>query len=184
MTELNGETPETDLEDMPFRTVLELWTAVMEPLTEEWGRTITMHWATRIVTTYPEMRFADVPEFRDRFFAKADVLATILKEQIAGDDECLKRVSAEEDAMFNGRLYRSILTAWQKEFILWEMKWRVEDDAAALEMAAIAEIHKMFFGTGGLIGLLDSINLEFTDDDRDTLAAELQEIKEAYDGVL
>lgn len=169
-------------EERPYRTILEVWTAVLEPIAAERARRPNMQWSVRIVNAYPQVRYADMAPFKELYFAKAQRLADILQDSISVDDECLKRVDAAEDARYNGGIYRNVLTDWQKEFLLWELQWDADSEHAAVEVAAIAEIHKMFFDATGLVGLLDQIDLQFTDADRDALTAELQRVKEDFDG--
>lgn len=164
-----------------YRTILEIWSAVLKPSFSEKGQKVRPQWATRIVTGYPEVRFKDMDAFQETYYSRVQSLAAILNEVIATDDECLKRISAEEDAQFNGLLYRQVITDWQKQFLLWEMAWDCTDPEAAIDLASIAEVHKMFFDELGLISLLDQIDLQFTDADREALAAELQVVKDAAD---
>ena len=175
------DTREDDGGEGPYRTILEIWTAILRPIPVEREKRITPQWAVRIVATYEEIRFSDIPRYRDLFYDKSQLLADILDRHIATDDECLKRLDAEEDGQLNGPLYIAILTEWQKEVLSWELEWNVVDPWAAVELAAIAEVHRMFFDKTGLVSLLDQIDLEFTDDDREALAEELQLMKDAAD---
>jgi hypothetical protein len=43
-------------------------------------------------------------------------------------------------------------------------------------VAALSEVHSMFFSPEGVTGLLDQINFQFTDADRQLLQEELQEL--------
>ena len=165
-----------------YRTILELWREVLKPAENELGKKVLPQWGTRIVGSYPEIAFKDMPDFRDLYYTRILRLTKILVDLIATDDECLKRMSAEEDAQLNGMLYRQIITEWQKQFLTWEIEWDCESETAAIDIATMAEVHKMFFSQEGLITLLDQIGLEFTDADRETLAGELLMMKEAADG--
>ena len=165
-----------------YRTILELWAAVLKPAEGELGKKVLPQWGSRIVGNYPEISFKDLNDFRDMYYRRVMDLADILDYQIATDDECLKRISAEEDAQLNGLLYRTIIIEWQKQFLTWELDWDCTHPFAAISLASMAEVHKMFFSPEGLIGLLDQIDIQFTDDDREALAEELQELKDAVDG--
>ena len=164
-----------------YRTILEIWREVLKPVDAESRRKVTTQWAARLVGGYAEISFKDMTLFRDIFFAKVLVLSLILEDEIQSDDECLKRISPEEDAQLNGIIYRTLLTRWQKEFLSWELRWDCEQPYAAVELAALAEVHKMFFDPTGLISLLDQIGLEFTEADQTALQAELQALKDAVD---
>jgi hypothetical protein len=64
----------------------------------------------------------------------------------------------------------------------WELDWDCTDSAAGAELAAISEVHTMFFGDVGLTSLLDQISFEFTDMHRDALGMALLNYKESREG--
>lgn len=164
-----------------YHTILQVWQEVLKPAEAEKSKRITPQYANRICTTYNGLQFADMLEFRDRYFSKILQLASILDIEIATDDECLKLISPEEDIEHNSVHYLNVLTDWQKAFLQWELDWDCADPAAPIELAAISEVHRMFFDQNGLTALLDQIKFEFTDDDRDLLSAALQELREAQE---
>jgi hypothetical protein len=165
-----------------FHTILEVWRAILTPALDEKRSRITPQWASRICQKYPGMQFADMLEFRDRYFDKIEQLLALLSAEIETDDECLNRQTEEEDAEHNAGHYISILTDWQLAVLGWEMDWDCADPCAAIELAAIAETHEMFFGQTGLTALLDQINFEFTDMHRDALSLALQSYKDSREG--
>jgi hypothetical protein len=165
----------------PYHTILEVWREVLKPAKEErWAR-ITPQWANRIITTYNGLSFADMREFRDRYFDKIAELETILLGEIEGDDECLNLTKPEEDVEANSHHYMNILIDWQKTFLGWELAWETASPSAAIELAAISEVHRMFFDPNGLTALLDQIKFEFTDADRDLLASELEAMRDSQE---
>jgi len=165
----------------PYHAILEVWDAILKPAREERTKKVTPQWANRIVTAYTGIQFADMVEFRDRYFDKILQLHQILLDEIATDDECLNVEKAEEDVEKNSLRYLNLLINWQKAFLQWELDWDCTDPTAAVELGAISEVHRMFFNEDGIIALLDQIKFEFTDDDRDLLAAELNELREAQE---
>ena len=165
-----------------YHTILELWKSVIGPASREANTRITPQWATRIVNVYPGVTHADMVRFRDLFYERVTELANILDIEIEQDDESLKRTSAEEDAEENRGHYINVITMWQKAALLWELDWDCTSPDAAVGVAVMSEIHKMFFEQNGLIALLDQINLEFTDSDRDGLTSELEELRQAVEG--
>ena len=152
-----------------YHTILEVWREVLRPAASEQTKRITPQWATRVVNTYHGITYADMPAFRELYFGRILHLASILDDEIATDDECLKLTSAEEDVEHNVHHYLNVLFAWQMQFMQWEIEWDATSPTAAVEVAALAEVHKMFFDPQGLTALLDQINFQFTDTDRDTL---------------
>lgn len=166
-------------EGTQYHTVLEMWREVLKPIATERTKPITPQWANRIVTQFEGLSFQRMPIFRDRYYEFAQQLADILNGIIDEDDECLNLTSAEEDIAYNAANYKRVLTEWQKQVLTWELNWSTEDSDAAEQIAAMSEIHKMFFDTQGLVALLDQVNMVFTDEDREALAAELNTLKES-----
>lgn len=171
-----------DANSAPYNSILRIWAEVLKPAEQERYKKITPQWANRICTTYREINFDDVPKFRDHYFDKVLELANILDLEIATDDECLNVTSAEEDVEHNTVHYLNVLIDWQKALLSWELAWDCSDACAAVELAAISEVHRMFFDQNGLTALLDQIKFEMTDDHRDLLAATLQEMRDAQEG--
>lgn len=163
----------------PYHSILEVWREVLKPARTERLAKITPQWANRICTTYREVNFDDMLEFRDRYFDKIAELEDILAGEIESDDECLNVTKPEEDVEHNSHHYLNVLTNWQKTFLTWELEWDCADTDASIELAAISEVHRMFFDQNGITALLDQIKFEFSDNDRDLLAAELQELRDS-----
>ena len=171
-----------DANAAPYNSILRIWAEVLKPAEQERLKKITPQWANRICNTYREINFADVPKFRDHYFDKVLELANILDLEIATDDECLNVTTPEEDVQHNTFHYLNVLIDWQKALLSWELAWDCSDACAAVELAAISEVHRMFFDQNGLTALLDQIKFEMTDDHRDLLAASLQEMRDAQEG--
>ena len=165
-----------------FHPILQVWREILSPGHEASKESITPQWASRICSKHQQLTFADMPAFRDRYFAKIAELEGILYAVIEADDECLNQATAEEDASYNSDNYITVLTEWQVTVLGWELDWDCTDPAAAAELAAVSEVHTMFFGELGLTSLLDQINFEFTDMHRDALALALQSYKESREG--
>lgn len=181
-TELTVEDILAEADATPYHSILEVWREVLKPAVAERTVKITPQWANRICSSYREINFADVPAFRDEYFDKIEELNDILKVEIATDDECLNVNTAEEDVERNGHHYLNLLIDWQKALLQWELDWGTADERAAVQLAAIAEVHRMFFDNTGLTSLLDNIKFEVSDADRDVLAAALQELRESQEG--
>jgi hypothetical protein len=167
-----------------YHTILEVWREVLRPAASEQTKRITPQWATRVIGTYHDITYADMPAFRELYFGKIMHLAEILDDEIATDDECLNLTSAEEDVEENTPHYLNVLFAWQMQFMQWEIEWDAVSPTAAIEVAALAEVHKMFFDPQGITALLDQINFQFTDTDRDTLGELLASLIEDADSFI
>jgi hypothetical protein len=181
-TELTVQDILDDAGQAPYHTILEVWREVLRPAERERYKKITPQWANRIVATYREIAYQDVPIFRDAYFDKIAQLQEILDNEIASDDECLNQTSPEEDVEYNSNHYLNILIDWQKAFLYWELAWDCTDQYAPMELAAISEIHRMIFDNTGLTSLLDNIQFQFTEDDQTMLVAVLQDIRDSQEG--
>ena len=162
-------------EPQTFRPILLIWREVLAPAKDEMTAKVTATWANRIVSSYQEVQFADMEEFRTRYFTKLLHLASILEEEIDTDEDCLTYNEPAEDAEQNSHHYKNLLMYWQMTFLQWEMEWETTDIWAAVELAAISEIHKMFFGQTGITQFLDNIGFEYTEADQESMTAALNE---------
>jgi hypothetical protein len=169
-------------EDVPYNTILRVWREVLAPAEDERKARVTPQWASRICSSYHGVSFADMPAFKDLYFDKIRDLALVVDAEIESDAECLNMMTAEEDVEHNSHHYLNILVNWQLTFLQWELDWDPVNVWAAVEIAAIAEIHKMFFDQTGLSALLDNIQFEVTDADREYMANALQALKDAREG--
>lgn len=159
----------------PYRSLLEIWRAVIEPAAHGEMRKdpISPQWATKMVTTYPGIGFADVEGIHHGVFDLAAELGELLDEEIATDDECLKVISAEEDVEQNSGHYRNMLIAWQTHLMLLELSWNPSDPGAAVDLAVMSEVQQMFLGQTGLVAHLDTIGFQYTEEDQAELSQRL-----------
>ena len=176
--------PEDDGEKEPYRSLLEIWRAVLEPAVkgEMVNDPISPQWATKMVTTYPQITFKDTAHIHVGVFEKAAELAKILDDEIATDDECLNVMSAEEDREHNSQHYLNLLAGWQIRLLEHELDWNPEDDDAALALAIWSEVQQMFLGQTGLVAHLDRIGFQFTEDDSTELQRKLNDAKQHWLG--
>ena len=161
-----------------YHTILEVWREVLAPAMAEAGKRVTPAWANSIVTRYPEITFADMEAFRDLYFNRIEELRQLLLEEIRTDEDCLTYSSPEEDRAENAQHYRNMLRVWQQAILAWELGWNCKDPKAGVDMGALAEVHKMFFGETGLVAYLDNIKFEFSEDDQRELAEVLNQQRE------
>jgi hypothetical protein len=166
-------------EEAPFHSILEVWRTILSPARGQIGKPITPQWANRMVQTYPGLTYADTVHLADLYYDRIGVLGDILALEIATDDECLKVITPAEDVEQNNHHYLNVIVDWQKQFLQWELDWDPTAADAAIDIASLSEVHKMFFDQTGLLSLLEQISFEFTDADRDLLAEELQAMREA-----
>lgn len=178
--ELTVEDIINDAEQAPFNPVLKIWLEVLDASKQVRREKINPQWALRVCTSHTGMTFKDMPAYRDVYYAKIDELTEALRSEIDDDDECFNVTSAEEDAENNSVHYLNVLFTWQKQILGWELDWDCTADDAAVELAAIVEVHKMFFGEVGLTSLLDQINFEFPDTVQEQLMLELEELKQNW----
>ena len=164
-------------ESHPYTPVLNVWKEILDGSEAVRQERVTPQWANRITTQYKGIYFDAMPLYRDLYYVKIDELRAVLQTEIDSDEECLKYPSIEEDKEHNSYHYMNVIIGWQKAILSWELDWDCTDIDAAIEFAAISEVHKMFFGDTGLTSLLDQINFEFNETAQQLLLAELEELK-------
>lgn len=171
-------------QEAPYFPLLRVWRQVLEPAAAEATKKVTPQWANRMVSKYADLHFADMNELRDRYFGKIEALRQILLAEIETDDEAESPTTVLEDLEQNAGHYKALLIAWQVQLMQWELEWTCTDPHAAAELAAIGEVHTMFFGSPsgapGLVAHLENIRFEFTDADQAELAQALAEVRESY----
>jgi hypothetical protein len=176
LAQLDAE-PAGEPGEVNYHPILQVWREILKPAYDELGARITPQWASRIVASYQSVQFYDMVEMRDRYYGKIIELLEILNEEIASDDDCLSYTTPEEDVAENGQHYKNLLRDWQLRFLQWELNWDCLDPAAGVELAAISEVHKAFFGETGLTQFLDNIRFEYTEADQAELSVELEALK-------
>jgi hypothetical protein len=169
-----GDVPLEAVAEGPYHSILEIWSAIVSGAPSEAEKRITPQWATRMAAKHTGVRVQDAGLLQDYYFGHIMDLAKILQFEIETDDECLNVTSATEDVEHNSFHYKNVLITWQKQFLQWELEWDYTAEDAAIQVAALSEVHSMFFSPEGVTGLLDQINFQFTDADRETLQGELQ----------
>ena len=129
-----------DADKVEFHPILRVWQEILDSSKQVRQERITPQWALRVITSHPDMHFADMPDYRDLYYQSIDELAEALKVEIETDDECLKYTSAEEDAEKNTFHYLNVIIAWQKIILTWELDWDVEAPDAPVQLAVISEV--------------------------------------------
>lgn len=162
-----------------FHPVLEVWQEVLRPAADLADEKVTPQWASKMVAMYPRLEFGDMNDMQRRYFTKLEELGQILATEISSDTDCLSWSTPEADATENGKHYRNLLRDWQLQFLQWELDWDTTDPQAAVELAAISEVHKMFFSETGITAYLDNIKFEYTEADQRELAEALAELRDA-----
>lgn len=160
-----------------YHTILEIWTELLRPAESERSKPIAPQWASKMLGLHAGLTFQDMGDLRDRYFDKIIDLRDLLAAVVSEDDEAFNRISAEEDATLNRHHYLTVLFGWQQRILLWELEWDWAAPSAATELAAISEVHKMFFADQGITALLDQIGFQFDDEDRSALVAMLEDTR-------
>jgi hypothetical protein len=173
---------EPEPERVLFRPILFIWREVLKPAADEQKMRPTPQWATRIISSYRDVGYGDMYAFRDLYYARIKELADLLSEVIESDEDCLTYTTPEEDVEHNSGHYKDLLVAWQLAILQWELDWDCLHADAAVDLAAIAEAHKMFFDQNGLTQYLENIPFDFTDQDKMALAEALTSLRDGVTG--
>ena len=165
--------------DMPeFHPILQVWREVLKSLPEQVDERITPQYAMRICQSYPQLKFSDMVELRDRWHAKMEAFRQVLLAEIESDDQCLAPTDPDEDREANSHHYRNLLLEWQKLLLTWELAWDTLDEHAAVEIAAIGEVHQFFFSQTGLTAHLQNIQFQYTEADQAAVQQALEALRE------
>lgn len=161
-----------------YHSILQVWSAVLEPAAAEQSAPVTPQWANRITSTYRELSYADMIKVRNELFSMLMQMRWDVVCIIEENPECLNVETAEEDIEHNAQHFREIMIRWQERMLQREIAWDCTSDNAAVEIATLSEVHKMLFGENGITGFLDAIGFQFTDADQDELRERLTAVKE------
>ena len=155
-------------------SVLKIWQEVLVNADADRDQRISPRYANSIVSNWPKLGFGDVSQYHQRYFAHLIELRYILDEEIASDPKAFDHIG-EDDAELNREHYINLLTEWQVRIAQWEAQWDVDDEHAAAELAAVADVTAFFVGPQGLVEHLSQIGMLYTDEDRDRLRERLIE---------
>jgi hypothetical protein len=163
-----------------YHPILEVWRAVLEPARGQRDVKVTPAWANRVIGSYAGVTYADMNNFRDAYFGMVIQMADVLEFEISTDDECLNNFTPEDDLEHNVHHYKNLLRDWQMVLMQRELDWDCESPNAAVEMAVLSEVHKMFFGDTGLTQFLDNIQLQIDETDQAMIRNALDELKAGH----
>ena len=167
-------------EELPFNPICRIWQEVLSNAEAVRDERITPQWAARVISSHKDIHFDDMPDYRDLYYARILQLREVLDGEIEASPECLNATTADEDLELNTILYINVIIGWQKTILSWELDWDCTHADAAIDLATIIELHKMFFDPTGLASLLDQINFEFSETNQELLTAELEEMKSEW----
>jgi hypothetical protein len=127
------------------------------------------------------MTFKDMPAYRDVYYDKIDQLTESLQHR---DRRPMTSASTSppprRTSEHNSVHYLNILFTWQKQILSWELDWDCTADDAAIELAAIVEVHKMFFGEVRADQPARPDQLRVPETRQEQLMLELEEMKQNW----
>lgn len=160
-------------EESVHHTILQVWREILGNAPADALKKPTPSWCSRISQTHG-LKVQEMRQFNELFYATIADLREILEFEIESDPDCLSRLDIELDRDENAVHYKNIIRDWQLQVLQWELDFECTDEDAHIQIAAVSEVHRMFFGDKGLFGFLDNIGLEFTSDDQEELQAVLE----------
>lgn len=173
----------TDDTETRYITVLETWRELLKPGAKVLSEKPHPNWCIHMITSYVGLDFKDMLAVRDEITSRFELMRTILDLELDGDEECMKKASREEDIEENRAHYKNLIYLWQAQVQQWELEWDCTDPDAAITLAALGEIHKMFLGEQGLIRHLDAVQFPFDQSDQEELVGLLTEHRDSVLGV-
>lgn len=178
-----SEADKNDIEEMfaeepTQRTVLEVWTKLLESIDVSALDKVSIHAANRIVMQWPQLRFSDLPKYNTRYHEIFILMRDVVAEQVALHPDAFENVS--DDAVANHGAYVEIIFGWQAVILKLEHEWDASDPDCAIELAAIADVSSAVVGNQGLVEHLSQIRFQFDEAQQEAVTLRLQE----YQGAL
>lgn len=161
------ESPDT--EAAPKHTLLESWREVLKSIEAAQAQKITMPIAARIIANYPQITMQDCAVYHIQYHERLKAMREILLAEIATDDQCIGRV--DDDVEGNHHHYLNLLAMWQRQMHLWETEWDCTDEDAHISFATIADCGQFILGQNGMVGHLEAIGFQFSDEDAEAVMA-------------
>lgn len=150
------------------RTLLEVWSRVLDSIEASEEEKIDIATAVRVVTRYPQITYADVPVYQQAYYSCLKQLRNILRLEVSTDPDCFKHV--EDDVEDNKHHYLNLIAGWQQEVRSWEEEWSTDQEDAAVLVAAFADARGFVLSEHGLIAHLDQIGFDFNDVDSESVS--------------
>lgn len=163
-----GQAPE-------YHTILEVWREILKHSRNELTAHVNAGWASKIVSSWPEITYASMEAYRDIYFGLLIEALEILEAEIASDADCLSYTTPADDAEENAHHYKNLILQWNMMFQQAELDWVCTMENAGCWVAAISEGNKAIFGPTGVTQYLDNIGFEFGESDQADLQAALVE---------
>lgn len=180
MTNDTIEDLQLPLEETPaapanYRSVLEMWDKVLEPVFSSALEKPQPGWATGMVRRHVGLTLASTVQLHELFHTRVKELKQILSQAIEAHPDALTVKSADQDLDDNFEIYKQLLMDWQLQYVTWEHTVDLTSDGAAVQIAALSELHTMFFSETGVVAHLSSIGFDqvFTEEHQAELAQAL-----------
>lgn len=175
--DLPEEAPATP--EAPYQPIIKVFREVLKPSVEESKKEPTPNWCIQMIGSYPGITYADMPDVQTRFYVIIDELKAVVEYEISEKPDCLSFGDAKTDMSENRTLYLNLLLKWQEVLLSHELEWDASAPWAAAEVAAISEVHKMFFSQNGITAFLHQAGFEFTEADQSDIAEALDAMRGA-----
>lgn len=153
-------------------TLLEVWREVLSNIEVMEKNKLSMREAGALLQQFPFLIMFDLRRYPAIYWAKMKEMRAIVLAEIESDPEALTKV--ETDAVDNKHHYLNILVGWQRLVRQWEDAWDVTQLRADMEFIAIAQIHNFFLSQNGLVAHLSEIEMEFSQEDAQTVAEAIE----------
>ena len=158
------------------RTLLEAWQNVLQDIEQSQAEHISPQVAMKVVASWSQLKFPDVPVYWNLYHENLVKLRTILDEVIERHPDCFKNTEPEgehSDATGNHAAYLDLLFSWQLEVARWERLWDVTSPDAGASIAAIADASNFYLSQTGLIAHLEQIQFDLTAEEQESMPEKL-----------
>lgn len=155
-------------------TLLEIWRDVLSNVEKSAAEKVTPYTANKIVGSWPQLKFQDVPEYHRLYHTYLLLYRDALDAIIKAHPGCLSNIGEEGteefDPVANRQAYIDIFFEWQMVTIRLEHLWDAADENSHVVLAALADAAALTTGEQGLIQHLSQPQINFQFDEADQMA--------------
>lgn len=147
--------PEPVLEEPEGYSLLRIWREVLSNIEAARDEDVAIGIAGRIVATWPQLKFQDLPRYHQMYHA---ILLDIREEldRVISEHPGAADFMESDDMTENGALYKELVVAWNVHLDGLELEWRAEAEDSHITYAAIVDARTFLFSRNGLAGHLEA----------------------------
>lgn len=175
-----GEMPKEDLSEPLDRTLLEVWTILLQDGLGTREAPIQMQDALAIISRHPFVPMSDLQVYNDTLYDLVQKALDSVVAIVQDNPECLDNTGEGEDsdAIKNHGLYLMVIVDWNTVLLEHVKTWTHTMENAEARLAGHIDASNMLIGSQGLLNHLDQINFKYGEEDRDRVNSLIAAVQE------